>query len=394
MNTRSQGGELREGLTRHRRERNRVRVSMDDEHEELDQEEQNIGNLSFTDLDHRIHDVLEAEAENLRRRTTALENLGAEQTQTIRQLNIGLNEKADESVMQTSTNLAPKVFTGIGNTSPRQFLRQFTKWSQYCRWSDERKLASVVLYLSGLAESWYFGLTAANRPRTFPEFEDMLIANFETDSTNLINSQLFHSCKQGENEDVDMFLNRLRKLAARINATEIDQRNQFLAGLNDRLRITVLPQSPENLLVAHSKALLAQQALQTLTPKTRVSEVKDSNIVRDIEILKEQMNSIKILLQNKEATTAASNNLQPKTEHQGRLGARDSNGRGFVNDGVRCYVCNRYGHIARNCYSRVNQRDFGNRNFDNRSFRPNMYTGGMNGPNARRMDNRRNEFLN
>ena len=78
-----------------------------------------------------------------------------------------LYEEVNEQKDPTGAgNIAPKFFSGLSTESAKTFLRKFNKYSDFHSWTDEKRLRSVPLFLTGAAEVWFADLTEHQRPRT------------------------------------------------------------------------------------------------------------------------------------------------------------------------------------------------------------------------------------
>ena len=165
-------------------------------------------------------------------------------------------------------NIAPKFFSGLSTESAKTFLRKFNKYSDFHSWTDEKRLRSVPLFLTGAAEVWFSDLTPHQRPRTFDEFAETFQNAFESESAKLIGSQIFYQLKQGDGESIDKFAARISSLGDRFDMPPQARRNQFLGGLIPAIKTQVLAQSPADLNTAINKSLLAEAALVSTTSNT------------------------------------------------------------------------------------------------------------------------------
>ena len=63
-----------------------------------------------------------------------------------------------------------KTFSGLGQGSPRVWLRRFNALAKALGWDDEQKLEKFQFYLTGPASDWYYEFVEfpGNAPEDFP----------------------------------------------------------------------------------------------------------------------------------------------------------------------------------------------------------------------------------
>ena len=108
-----------------------------------------IGDISFEDLDQRIHQTV-TDNITLRQRHRDLER---DTQRRLTELYDNVNEQNDPT---GASNIAPKFFSGLSTESAKTFLRKFNKYSDFHSWNDDKRLRSVPLFLTGAAEVWFF----------------------------------------------------------------------------------------------------------------------------------------------------------------------------------------------------------------------------------------------
>lgn len=280
----------------------------DQEEGNMEDEQLQIGRLTFDQLDARVDGLFRRGMTEIRRRTDRMEAQDQLRDEAYLRLAGNVDEKADEA--QTLHNLAPKKFSGFGNSNPRQFMRQFETWADFLRFDGARKLRSIPVFLTGMAEHWYANLDDDDRPNNFNRFKEMFLAHFETESNALINNQLFHQCSQNPGESIEKFVVRIRSLGTRVNANPQMMKNQFLSGLNDKIKLHVLSQCPQTLEEAFTKANLAELAINStkmpandtnyskdLRINADLAELKRLNENKELTLIKKKLNDMEKLLQ-------------------------------------------------------------------------------------------------
>ena len=198
-------------------------------------------------------------------------------------------------------------------------------------WNDHYKLVHLTSALRGTAKSFYRSCAPVQRSN-YQELVTALKKRFKPVVLTAVQSQLFHSRRQGQKESVDDFAQDLRKLHAKAYATSTSANleaekvgqivlvNQFISGLRPELQ---------------RKLVGLEGSMDEMLLKARFEEVK----IRDLHYQ---------LKPNKFP------NQPPANQHSNRdrSSDKDTDGSKKLKPGVKCYTCGAEGHLMRQCPSR------------------------------------------
>ncbi|KAJ9504647.1 hypothetical protein QJQ45_030377 [Haematococcus lacustris] len=163
-----------------------------------------------------------------------------------------------------------KEYDGRGDVN--SFLFQVEDvYSLFPNLSDEQKIVSASVRLTGLAQSWYRS-ARADTTLTWESFKTGLKAAFKSKSEAAKARDILHDAKQKHNQTALSFATHLRGLFLQIpNITDDEQLDRFRRGLHPALRAMVDVQLPDsfdkavNIAVAHDSAY-RDAGVSTATP--------------------------------------------------------------------------------------------------------------------------------
>ncbi|MGQ3285908.1 hypothetical protein [Bosea sp. (in: a-proteobacteria)] len=163
-----------------------------------------------------------------------------------------------------------KEYDGRGDVN--SFLFQVEDvYSLFPNLSDEQKIVSASVRLTGLAQSWYRS-ARADTTLTWESFKTGLKAAFRSKSEAAKARDILHDAKQKHNQTTLSFATHLRGLFLQIpNITDDEQLDRFRRGLHPALRAMVDVQLPDsfdkavNIAVAHDSAY-RDAGVSTATP--------------------------------------------------------------------------------------------------------------------------------
>ncbi|CAF5228433.1 unnamed protein product, partial [Rotaria magnacalcarata] len=109
---------------------------------------------------------------------------------------------------------AAPAFHGKQSESPTQFLIRVQEYAESVHaWDHPTLLNGISQFLRDSALEWYCQLRMSrSRPKTWVEFTNLFMAQFNSPVRKAKQEQEWHECKQKEDETINEFLVRLRAL--------------------------------------------------------------------------------------------------------------------------------------------------------------------------------------
>ncbi|KAJ9514751.1 hypothetical protein QJQ45_028514 [Haematococcus lacustris] len=180
-----------------------------------------------------------------------------------------------------------KEYDGRGDVN--SFLFQVEDvYSLFPNLSDEQKIVSASVRLTGLAQSWYRS-ARADTTLTWESFKTGLKAAFRSKSEAAKARDILHDAKQKHNQTALSFATHLRGLFLQIpNITDDEQLDRFRRGLHPALRAMVDVQLPDtfdkavNIAVAHDSAY-RDAGVSTATPMHSIDQKENEVTLPAIE---------------------------------------------------------------------------------------------------------------
>ncbi|CAF2133486.1 unnamed protein product [Rotaria magnacalcarata] len=127
------------------------------------------------------------------------------------------------SIIIPPSSAAP-AFHGKQSESPTQFLIRVQEYAESVHaWDHPTLLKGISQFLRDSALEWYCQLRMSRRrPKTWVEFTDLFMAQFNSPVRKAKQEQEWHECQQRENETVNEFLIRLRALWTAVKPKETE----------------------------------------------------------------------------------------------------------------------------------------------------------------------------
>ena len=239
----------------------------------------------------------------------------------------------------------------------RDWLEQFELVASLGDWDGKTKLVNLVTRLRGQAYAFYRSCTLQQRA-DYATLVAELTKRFTPVQIQAVQSSLFHDRKQKPRETVDSYAQELRQLFYRAYPTvqrgtreaedmgQLVLANQFVAGLLPELK---------------TKVAGTEGKLEQLLTKARFEEAK----LRELPGSRMDGTSTNHPKFTRGPWQGHHASVLPRdTHHPNRLnpqGPPVANPRGY-GEPARCFNCNAYGHIARNCPRQRRQEEARGRN--------------------------------
>jgi hypothetical protein len=249
--------------------------------------------------------------------------------------------------------MKPSVFAGRINDDPMTWLQRFNKVSRVNGWEDKKKLDMAECCMEDAAEDWF----EARRDgwTNWAEFETAFQNKYITAAYIERAWQQLDSCRQASNESVDELVIKLNRLFKRAKVTDdATKLRVFKRALRTKYFKAVLKQGPESYAQAirvaegaeERQRLTAQRGTDATEgaveqPREPAAEVRNGGAEpvtqQDMDDLVERMRTFTI-------------NAMESLLRRDRQASNE--GRQRLNNNRRCYVCQREGHMARDCTAR------------------------------------------
>lgn len=128
----------------------------------------------------------------------------------------------------------------------------------------------------------------------------------------------------------------------------------FIEGLRPSIRRLVLPQSHKDFASARKHAICEEEIWMKQHPdeSEEVCAISSGQNLELQKMIKQQQEQISTLT---DSISALKLEINEATAASGT--SKDHIGRPFKQTGPRCFICNRFGHISRNCNLRLEQRE-------------------------------------
>lgn len=229
-----------------------------------------------------------------------------------------------------------------------------TRWVEY-----------GVTLLTGRAQLWYARVTNNNTTFfTWELFKTAMDGQFKPQFAARSARDRLFDLKQ--TNTIQQYIHSFQDILLEVSITDDEAIDKFIRGLKDRARAHVLMQDPMDLESAYQCATAFESAT-AYGQSTRGSTSSNSYIDDPMDT------SVNMLQQLQRQNLDLLNVLQ----RQGQSNNFNNNGRVPTHNNYRrntpllCFVCDKPGHFARDCYQRGNNRNNNSRTGHNNNYRNN-----------------------
>lgn len=283
-------------------------------------------------------------------------------------------ERVLEGSLVTSKAVKPECYSGLASENLIEWLNKFDIVARARNWNNQRKLENLPLYLTDSAFSWYT-LLVKDDP-DLNEYEEVIELMKEQflpcDRTNTARAEL-GKLKQGR-EPTRTFLLKVRKLCQEIDADMKESEIMFHMGncVNPYIAREVEKSSPE-CVTEYERLAKKIEASYLIHPDEESDKIDKLTEKIDFMLMSSRQNDVPRDL--KQWANGGRDTIAPVARREekhpnffaGRNGYKvydrqsygnQRNGgnssyprqeRGNRNDDMRCYNCNRFGHMQRDC---------------------------------------------
>ncbi|GAA5796805.1 hypothetical protein HPULCUR_002181 [Helicostylum pulchrum] len=242
---------------------------------------------------------------------------------------------------------------------------------------ESRWVEYSVTLLSGRALLWYNRITFNDQNNfiSWPTFKTALDLEFRPQFAARSARDRLFEVKQ--TTSVQQYIHAFQDILLEVSITDDEAIDKFIRGLKDRARAHVIMQDPVDLESAYQCATAFESATiyghSTRTPTTASSQYIDDPMdtsVNMIQQLQRQNNELLNALQRQ-----GQFNNQTNRQFQQRPASQ------YQRDVPLCFVCDKPGHFARDCYHRNNTRRNNGSTEHRNNFNNNRYNNSRNNNN-------------
>ena len=171
--------------------------------------------------------------------------------------------------------IVPPTFSSTYSESPNDFLIRLQKYAEAVDgWDQTTLLLGISQFLQDAALDWYRHLSASRRcPRIWSDFTSLFLSRFNPPLEIARRARYWHQCEQMDDETIDDFFFRLRRLWAeqKPEESESDFTEHLLCKIrNEIFEMMTVPPNPST----EDVLLEAQRVEEALYPLTLKNDAK------------------------------------------------------------------------------------------------------------------------
>ena len=276
-------------------------------------------------------DIVEREGKLRSQKPVAFYELAA-RTVHKRQSGKNFNPSWCNSQMAESAK-APPVFAGRSNEDADAFVKSFDRYVKFREITDDsKKLNLFAVLLKAAAADWLDALPDVSKD-TFTKLSQAFADRYRaTDSLKYKSASELFNGRQQENESVDEFITRQRKLARLVNVDENVLQFVIVNGLKPYIAAQVTQGKPESIEKILEVARLAEFAMAKIATAS-----SDSAVCQQLADIQAEMRRLSVKVDK--AMTAPIESRSPTPERRVRFtrsgspGPRDSEASGVPRGG-------------------------------------------------------------
>jgi hypothetical protein len=255
-----------------------------------------------------------------------------------------INDNKVQTILMPSTTTAP-IFHGYSSERPGQFLNRIKEYTETAHmWGEDMLLRRISQFLKDDALDWYCQLRNYHYlPRSWAEFKQMFIAQFNSPIRRAQRQQQWNECKQSKEETINQFIVRLRALWEEQfpQQTEADLVNHLLCKMRpDMLNIIGCPRNAS----LQQILLEAQRVEEILYHRTQQgNQANNSNNSTTY-------NNNNYVNKNKYTNNKTNEYNQPFNNTTNNMSYQRAQRNQVDEQTFPCYNCGRSNHRARDCW--------------------------------------------
>ncbi|RWS23389.1 hypothetical protein B4U80_13387 [Leptotrombidium deliense] len=255
--------------------------------------------------------------------------------------------------------IAPRPFTGRSDECIVDWLDHFDMIGNANGWAtDDEKFKRLPSYLDGTARKWYFGYVKQLKtpPKDYKELKDAIKEVFGKGANQAISFDALHQRQMLLGESVeDYFFDKLR-LCQRYNSsmTDLEKVNILLRGLAPYLLDRIYPLQPKTPSELFKLLRLFSEGAQMANSRTQwnssaYQQVEQAAIQAERSNFRSRDRGNGRFRQFNRDMRSSLDTIERRNRFQSPRRQSNERSQSRNRNGIRCYNCQKVGHIAREC---------------------------------------------
>ena len=244
-------------------------------------------------------------------------------------------------------SIQPGTFSGKADENAKNFVDHFECYAKLTGLNDENKCLTFGLLLKGIAACWFNGLEADTK-KDFNLLREHFKDTYLSKSKNWINMQHLEDRKLQVGERVEQYVTDVIKMTNKLGPSEAETKQYMIRGLSNKLRAELITHNPSTLADTIERVYLSEAAL-----KLKSTEVQSIDVTHQLAAKGTAISQLDKRIDDMSYNHTTIQSLQ-QTHEQQTIPSQ------FNNSTSRrpntCFVCEKRGHMANDCWHRQNQR--------------------------------------
>ena len=251
--------------------------------------------------------------------------------------NVETNQNRIQTILLPAATSAP-IFHGKASERPGQFLIRVEEYTETVHmWGEDMLLRGISQFLKDNALEWYCQLRSGHYlPRTWNEFKQTFIKQFNSPIRIAQHKQQWKECRQNKDETINEFIIRLRALW--VEQYPHESETELIKHLFCKMRPEILN------VMGYARNSTLQE---TLVEAQRVEEILYYRAKQEAQANQTQMNysyNINNYSRNINEPTQAYRNGRSEPTYPQRQNNQSERQR------IKCLKCGRFNHQTRDCW--------------------------------------------
>lgn len=152
----------------------------------------------------------------------------------------------------------PVPYSGEIAQDVNDWVSQFIRFAELQGWKESQYCQALPFYLTGQAYTWYASLDSPTS--SWAELSRALCKYFDSAGRRWQNEEALASTRQYPGQPLDEYVERVKSLSRRVQASDMEMRKTFVRGLLPAVKTHVLMHDPQTFYDAERLARMADSA--------------------------------------------------------------------------------------------------------------------------------------